>query len=230
MKPRIVIVEDDSTLRRVLTDSFVFEGFEVESLSCARDVFRCLQSTLPDLILLDVMLPDRSGFDVCRTLQDDFHVPIILVTARGATIDKVRGFASGADDYLTKPFEFEELLARVRAVLRRTQPSQEPLILGDVVIDLNERSATRDGQRIHLNHREFEILRLLSARTGGVVSRSEALMRIWGYSDAAVTRLVDQAITRLRRKIEPDPRRPQFIQSVHGEGYCLRRTKTNDRH
>lgn len=225
MKPRIMIVEDDPTLRRVLGDSFLFEGFEVDSAPDAKSALAGVRCVPPDLILLDVMLPDRDGFDLCEALQEQTHVPIIMLTARNDTTDKVRGLVSGADDYLTKPFEFIELLARVRAVLRRSQPPTEPLTLGAVVIDFEARTATCGRQPLELSHREFEILRLLSAHPGRVVSRAEALARIWSYSDAPITRLVDQAMARLRRKIEPDPHHPQYIQSVHGEGYYLRLPK-----
>ena len=168
------------------------------------------------------MLPDRSGFDLFETLHQGGRMPVIFLTARGETADKLRGLGLGADDYVIKPFDLAELLARVHAVLRRARGAVDRLTLGDVVIDFKSQTAVRGGETLHLTHREFELLRFLAARAGRVVHRGELLRGVWGYpDDSASTRSVDHAIARLRRKIEPQSDQPRFIHTVHGDGYSL---------
>ena len=221
MATRILLVEDDAALARVLRDNFTIEGFEVEWVSDGNVAVTVARKFAPDLVLLDVMLPGRDGFDLCGLLREGGRVPIILLTARGQKTDKLKGLNLGADDYVTKPFELEELLARVRAVLRRTSPASEYLTLGTLVVDFQHLSV-RDGTRVlHLTHREFALLRYLAERPGRVVSRLELLRHVWGYPDAPHTRSVDHAVARLRKKIEPDVDHPRFIHTVHGDGYCL---------
>ena len=222
MNPRILVVEDDQLLAKVICDNLSFDGFEVTRAATAHAAVNLLREFGPDLIVLDVMLPDRSGFDVFETLHQGGRTPIIFLTARGETVDRLRGLRLGADDYVIKPFDLAELLARVRVVLRRARGVTDRLTLGDVSIDFKSQTAMRGGQALHLTHREFELLRFLAARAGRVVHRGELLRGVWGYpDDSAATRSVDHAIARLRRKIEPQSDQPRFIHTVHGDGYSL---------
>jgi two-component system, OmpR family, alkaline phosphatase synthesis response regulator PhoP len=221
MKTRILVVEDDQALQRVLHDNLSFEGFQVQCASDAHGALEASNSFSPDLVVLDVMLPDGNGFDLCRNLQRGGRTPVIILTARSMKVDKLRGLALGADDYVTKPFDLEELLARIKVVLRRSRPSLKQLTLGSVTIDFESLRATHGGEDIHLSYREFDVLRYLAERRGRVVSRNELLSQIWSYADLPITRSVDHAIARLRKKIERDPRHPRFIHTVHGDGYCL---------
>ena len=221
MKKRILIVEDDASLARVLRDNLTFDGFDVK---CAADGDTALSEArtfAPDLVVLDVMLPDTNGFDLCGVLRHGGQTPIIMLTARSQKADKLQGLNLGADDYITKPFDLEEFLARVRAVLRRARPAMEQLTLGRVIIDFRARHATRADRTLHLTYREFELLQYLAERQEHVVYRDELLREVWGYPNAPSTRSVDHAIARLRKKIEPDPHHPRFIHTVHGDGYCL---------
>lgn len=221
MKERLLVVEDDAALARVLCDNLAFAGFQVDWAKDGASALQCVRAASPDLILLDIMLPDSSGFELCGALRKG-HTPLVMLSARGQKSDKVRGFELGADDYVTKPFHIEELLARIRAVLRRARPAVERLDLGDVVIDLTRMRATRSGRDFHLTHREFEVLRYLAERERRVVSREELLREIWGYLDSTTTRSVDHAVARIRKKVEADPHRPRYLHTVHGDGYCLR--------
>jgi len=221
MKARILIAEDDLALATVIRDNLVFEGFDVRWITDGGQVVDEVEAFSPDLVMLDISLPGRSGFDVLQDIQRSSAIPVIILTARGQRADKIQGFELGADDYITKPFDLEELLARVHAVLRRSHTGVDRLSVGDIEIDFGRRTATKAGRRLHLTHREFEILRFLASRQGNVVHRDELLRRVWGYQDAPFTRSVDHAIARLRKKIEPDPATPTFIHTVHGDGYCL---------
>ncbi len=221
MRKRILVIEDDAALARVLTDNLVLDGFAVECAADAHTGMDKARDFAPDLIILDVMLPDGNGFDLCAAIRQGGRTPVIMLTARSQKGDKLQGLALGADDYVTKPFDLEELLARIQAVLRRARPAVEQLRLGPVLIDFVALRASRGPRDLHLTHREFEVLRYLAERRGRVVSRNELLSQIWSYAEAPITRLVDHAIARLRKKVEADPRRPRFIQTVHGDGYCL---------
>jgi DNA-binding response OmpR family regulator len=221
MKTRILIVEDDAALARVLRDNFVFDGFDVESVADGNLAIGKAREFAPDLVVLDVMLPGRDGFDLVPLLRRGGQTPVIMLTARGQKADKLRGLDLGADDYVTKPFDLEELLARVRAVLRRAGSAVGQVVLGAVTIDFRAMQAKRGRTTLHLTHREFELLRYLAERQARVVYRDELLREVWGYPDAPSTRSVDHAVARLRKKIEPDPGRPRFIQTVHGDGYQL---------
>jgi DNA-binding response OmpR family regulator len=221
MKKRILVVEDDTSLARVLRDNLTFDGFEVDWVTNGHSALNRCKVAAPDLVVLDIMLPDTNGFDLCGVLRQGRHTPIIILTARGQKADKLRGLNLGADDYITKPFDLEEFLARVRAVLRRTRPSVEGLSLGNVTIDFRAQHAAKGNQAIHLTHREFELLQYLAERQERVVYRNELLREVWGYPDVPSTRSVDHAIARLRKKIESDPHHPRFIHTVHGDGYCL---------
>jgi len=221
VKRRVLIVEDDAALSRVLRDNFAFEGFEVESVADGDLAIALARSFAPDLVVLDVMLPGRNGFELVGLLRQGGRIPIIMLTARGQKADKLRGLDLGADDYVTKPFDLEELLARARAVLRRASGGVDRLVLGPVTIDFSAMEASRGGRPLHLTHREFELLRYLAGHHPRVVHRGELLREVWGYPDTPATRSVDHAVARLRKKIEVDPRNPRFVHTVHGDGYLL---------
>ena len=221
MKKRILVVEDDTSLAWVLRENLVFEGFEVELVADGHLAVTAARDFLPDLVILDVMLPGRDGFDLCGLLRQGGATPIIMLTARGQKADKLKGLRLGADDYVTKPFDVEELMARVHAVLRRARPPVDHVSLGGVTIDFGKMTVTHGRDELHLTHREFELLKYLVERQGRVVHRHELLREIWGYPDAPTTRSVDNAIARLRKKIEPDPARPRFIHTVRGDGYMI---------
>jgi DNA-binding response OmpR family regulator len=221
MKKRILVIEDDAALARVLKDNLVFEGFEVECVADGNLVLPKAKSFAPDLVVLDIMLPGADGFELCGTLRQRGRTPILILTARSQKADKLLGLNLGADDYITKPFDLEEFLARVRAVLRRARPSTDRLTMGAVIIDFVSQTARRGKIDLHLTHREFEILQYLAGRQGHVVHRDELLRELWGYPQTPFTRSVDNAIARLRKKIEPDVHHPRFIHTVHGDGYSL---------
>jgi DNA-binding response OmpR family regulator len=221
MKKRILIVEDDATLARVLSETLTFSGFEVERATNGTAALGQVRAFRPDLILLDIMLPGQDGFDLCGLIRQGGRTPVIMLTARDQKVDKLRGLEVGADDYVTKPFDFDELQARVRAVLRRSRRVFTRLQLGEVTIDLQHFTAVKAHRDIHLTRREFDLLAYLAERQGSTVYRSELLREIWGYPAEPNTRAVDYAIKRLRNKIELDPHNPKYIHTVHGDGYCL---------
>jgi DNA-binding response OmpR family regulator len=227
MKRRVLVVEDDLSLTRVLRDNLKFEGFEVQCVGTGSAAVKITSEWHPDLVLLDVALPDSNGFELCGRLRQRGRA-VIFLTARGQKTDKLLGLNLGADDYVTKPFDLEELVARVHAVLRRSGAGAEGLTLGAVAINFKLQQATRGGRVIHLTHREFDLLRYLAERRDRVVYRDELLREVWGYSDTPITRSVDHAVARLRRKIEVNPHQPKFIHTVHGDGYCLTLDERND--
>jgi DNA-binding response OmpR family regulator len=220
MTKRVLLVEDDAALARVLRDNLTFEGFEVEWAADGNSAIERARAFALDLIVLDVMLPGRNGFELCGLLRQGRNTPIIFLTARSDKADKLIGLNLGADDYVTKPFDLEELLARIRAVLRRARPGLETIELGEVMIDFRLMVARRRTRLVHLTHREFALLRYLAERQGQVVHRDELLREVWRYPDTPATRAVDHAIARLRRKIESNGQ-SQIIHSVRGDGYCL---------
>jgi len=221
MKKRILIVEDDAALARVLADNLTFSGFEVDTIDDGAEVLRRMRAFAPDLVLLDVMLPGIDGFELCGLVRQGGRTPVIMLTARDQKRDKLRGLELGADDYVTKPFDFEELQARIRAVLRRARQMVVRIRLGETLIDFRAFKAMRGRRELRLSRREFDLLSYLAEREGSVVPRSELLREVWGFPDEPSTRAVDYAIRRLRRKIERDPHNPQHIHTVHGDGYCL---------
>jgi two-component system, OmpR family, response regulator VicR len=221
MAKRILVVEDDPVLSRVLRDNLVMEGFDVESAANADDAIARRKACAIDLILLDLMLPGVSGFDLGTALREHGDTPIIILSARGQKADKLRGLTMGADDYVTKPFDMEELIARIHNVLRRRSPLVESITLGEVSVDFRARRAHGAHGEVHLTHREFEILRLLAERRERIVHRDELLREVWGFLGPSATRSVDQAVARLRKKIEPDTHTPRFVLTVHGDGYML---------
>ena len=222
MTARVLVVEDDRLLAKVLSDNLTLDGFEVARAPDANSAVNLAREFVPDLIILDVMLPDRSGFDVFDSLRQGGRTPVIFLTARGQRADKVRGLNLGGDDYITKPFDLEEFLARVHAVLRRARGNVQEIKLGSIVVDLHSRTAMKGRKVLHLTHQEFKLLEYLAARAGRVVYRRELLRAVWEYpDDSANTRSVDYAVARLRKKIEPDPDEPRFIRTAHGSGYSL---------
>ena len=226
MNKRILVVEDDLALMRVISDNLTFAGFDVTSARTADEAIDRLRAIGPDLVLLDVMIPGQDGFALCGLIRQNGRTPVIMLTARDQKADKLRGLALGADDYVTKPFDFEELLARIRAVLRRTRQMIVRIALGPTLIDFAGFKATRGKRDLRLSRREFDLLSYLAEREGQVVPRSELLREVWGFPEEPATRAVDYAIRRLRQKIELDPHHPQYIHTVHGDGYSL----TLDRH
>ncbi|MET0213056.1 MAG: response regulator transcription factor [Vicinamibacterales bacterium] len=225
MPGRILIVEDDNMLAKVIGDNLRFAGYEISAAAEGHEAVARLRTFQPDLVLLDLMLPDRSGFDLCGVLRQGGRTPVVILSARAQKADNLRGLKLGADDYLTKPFDLDELLARIQAVLRRSRRGVDRLVLGAVAIDFNALRAVTGKREVHLTHREFGVLRYLAERHERVVYRDELLREIWGYLDVPpTTRSVDHAIARLRKKIEPDPHRPRFIRTVHGDGYVLNTT------
>jgi DNA-binding response OmpR family regulator len=221
MRKRILLVEDDASLARVVLDNLGFEGFEARCAVDGAAAFSAVAEFRPDLVLLDISLPDADGFELCGPLARRAQSPVIFLTARGQKSDKLRGLNLGADDYVTKPFDLDELIARIHAVLRRTRMVGDSLTLGAVTVDFRTEQALKDGCAIHLTHREFELLRYLAERRDRLVLRDELLRAVWGYADTPLTRSVDHAVARLRKKIEPDPHRPRYIHTAHGDGYCL---------
>ena len=221
MKKRILIVEDDHALARVLADNLRFAGFEVEHVDDGAEVVSRLRATAPDLVLLDVMLPGKDGLGLLGLIRQGGRTPVIMLSARDQQVDKLKGLELGADDYVTKPFDFEELQARIRAVLRRARRLVVQISIGDTIVDFEAFTATRDGLDLRLSRREFDLLLYLAEREGSVVPRSELLREVWGFPEEPSTRAVDYAIRRLRRKIERDPHHPRHIHTVHGDGYSL---------
>ena len=220
--PRILIVDDEPEIVRGLEDNLRFEGYQTLTARNGADALAVAAREAPDLIVLDLMLPVMSGWDVCRALRDrGIDVPIIMLTARGEEADRVRGLELGADDYLAKPFSLRELLARVRAVLRRPGPRQkgEELAFGDVRVRSRGRQVFKAGREVTLTRKEFDLLLYLLAHRGEVITRERLLDEVWGYERFPTTRTVDTHVLRLRRKFEADPEWPQWIVTVHGQGY-----------
>lgn len=221
----ILIVEDDAAMRRGLEDNLEIEGYDVVSASTMRDGRVAAMKRNPDLIILDVMLPDGDGIELCKQLRaEGCNEPIIMVTAKGAEMDKVLALEIGADDYVVKPFSLRELLARIHARLRRSQiqePPQGPVRIGAAEIDFESHRVTREGRLLETSAKEIELLRYLISHRGEVISRDALMVAVWGHESGVVTRTVDNFIVRLRKKLEPDPAHPQFLLTVHGRGYKL---------
>jgi two-component system alkaline phosphatase synthesis response regulator PhoP len=226
MNESVLLIEDEEALRTTLGDRLRREGFHVEE-ACDGHAGLEMGINLPfDLIILDLMLPLRSGFDICRDIrQTGVATPILILTARGDTVDKVIGLKLGADDYVTKPFEAAELLARVEALLRRApaRSRQGLYLFGTLSVDLRRLQVIRDDQPIYLTSREFQLLGYLVEHAGEAVSRADLLGTVWGYDARTFTRTVDVHIASLRQKLETDPRHPELIQTVTGVGYRFRR-------
>jgi two-component system alkaline phosphatase synthesis response regulator PhoP len=220
--PRILIVDDEPEMVRGLEDNLRFEGYQTVAAVDSKRGLALALSEAPDLILLDVMMPGLSGWDVCRELRArGLDTPVIMLTARGAEVDRVQGLELGADDYITKPFSVRELMARIRAVLRRPGPRRkaEALAFGDVRVHLRARQAFKGGREVRLTRKEFDLLRYLVEHPGEIITRDRLLDEVWGYDRFPTTRTVDTHILRLRQKFEDDPERPAHILTAHGQGY-----------
>lgn len=220
---RILIIEDDEAMLAALRLGFEHEGYSVLTSSDGSTGMHLASEKECDIIILDIMLPKISGLDVCQRLRRSGNkTPLIMLTARGQEIDKVVGLRSGADDYLTKPFSFLELLARVEAVLRRSSPPAKELgsySFGDVELDFKSLGARKGGKALALSAREYRILSYLIQRRGEVVTRDQLLDAVWGYENFPMTRTVDTHLAKLRQKIEDDPGEPRYIVTVHRVGY-----------
>jgi two-component system, OmpR family, alkaline phosphatase synthesis response regulator PhoP len=228
MRGRILLVEDEANLRRTLSDLLKSDGYTVESSGDGLEAQELAMLQPFDLIILDVMLPSRNGFDVCRHLRKHgVNTPILMLTARSELNNKVQGFKSGTDDYLTKPFDTPELQARVEALLRRssvgTPVELKSYDFDGIHVDFSKSSVTKHGRSTALGERECRLLRYLIERKGSVLSRDELLQEVWGYKSIPLTRTVDVHIAWLRQKIEDDPKNPQYIVTVHGQGYRFSR-------
>ncbi len=221
--PKVLIVEDDQAMAVALRDGFTYEGYAVQVARDGSAGLRMASEKGLDLVILDVMLPRLSGLDVCRQLRSSGNsTPIIMLTARGQEIDKVLGLKTGADDYVTKPFSFLELMARVEAVLRRTTKaadSVESVCFGDVELNFRNFEAKKAGRTLELSPREFKMMRYFVEHRGEVVTRDQLLDAVWGYDGLPLTRTVDMHIAKLRQKIEDTPGDPRYIITVHRVGY-----------
>ena len=220
---KILIVEDEPNMVAGLRDNFEFEGYQVITASDGVSGLERALHDSPDLVLLDVMMPRMSGLDVCKQLKlKRPSVPVIMLTARGQEVDKVVGLELGADDYVTKPFSIRELLARVKAVLRRSaapKKEQEEYAFGDVEVNLRSCQVARKGKALDVSSKEFELLKYFLCHAGEALSRDRLLEDVWGYDRFPSTRTVDAHIVRLRQKLEPKPDEPRFILTIHGTGY-----------
>lgn len=219
----ILAIEDDPAILRGLADNLRFESYQVLTAADGETGYALIRDKQPDLIILDLMLPKMSGYEICRKVRaGGIQTPILMLTARGEEADRVLGLDLGADDYMAKPFSIRELLARVRALLRRSQPAKtlpDELRFDDVAVDFRSWEARKAGQPLEMTRKEFGILRFLASRAGEVVSRDELLNEVWGYENYPTTRTVDNHIAGLRAKIEADAAEPRHLRTVHGVGY-----------
>ncbi|WP_242908274.1 response regulator transcription factor [Actinomadura terrae] len=223
--PRVLLVEDEPTIARAVVDRLVAEGFAVDVAADGPAAVDMARACEPDLIVLDVMLPGFDGLEVCRRVQAERSVPVLMLTARDDETDLLVGLAVGADDYVTKPFSMRELVARIRALLRRVQrpapdaasaPHPPVLRIGPLEVDARARRVRRDGREVHLTPTEFDLLACLARNRGAVLTRAVLLEQVWDWADASGTRVVDSHVKALRRKLGPD-----LIRTVHGVGYSL---------
>ncbi|HYO86326.1 MAG TPA: MtrAB system response regulator MtrA [Dermatophilaceae bacterium] len=220
MKTRVLVVDDDLALAEMLEIVLRTEGFDVVKCDEGTTAVAVFRESRPDLVLLDIMLPGLDGIEVCKRIRAESGVPIVMLTARTDTVDVVVGLGAGADDYILKPFKAQELIARVRARLRRTDDDEpERLTIGDLVIDVAGHSVRRDSQPLALTPLEFDLLVALARRPWQVFSREVLLEQVWGYRHAGDTRLVNVHVQRLRSKVEKDPEHPEIVVTVRGVGY-----------
>lgn len=225
---RILVIEDDDSIRTGLVDTLESKGHQVRAAARGREGVRLFGEEVPELVILDLMLPDLGGFEVCRQLKTPAHpdIPVIILTARGDELDRVRGLELGADDYVTKPFSLMELLARINAVLRRSkrggagQGDTQELLFGSLRIDFLRHEAYKGGVRLELSDKAFAVLRVFARHRGEVVSREQLLEEAWGARELN-TRTVDNHVVKIRKQIEDDPNAPRFLITVHGVGYKL---------
>jgi len=222
----VLLVDDEKTLVKALTFNLEKEGFRVEPAYDGREALEKVFELKPDIVVLDLMLPEVDGFEVCRQIRKKLDLPIIMLTARSEDIDKVLGLELGADDYLTKPFNSRELVARIKAILRRStaweEESKKQIQIGKLEIDLLQHRVRVDGREINLTSKEFSLLSYLAANAGNVYSREQLLEQVWGYDYYGDVRTVDVHIRHIREKIEKDPANPEIIVTVWGTGYKIR--------
>jgi DNA-binding response OmpR family regulator len=224
---KILIIEDDLAILRGLKDNLEYESYEVTTATDGEKGYCFIREKKPDLVILDLMLPKMSGYELCRKIRAEGNTtPILMLTARGEEVDRILGLDLGADDYVTKPFSVPELLARIRALFRRVHLSKsgglpDTLEFGDVLIDFKRFETKKAGSALDLSRKEYGVLRLLAAKTGEVVSRDELLDEVWGYNQFPTTRTVDNHVALLRSKLEDDPADPKYLITVHGVGYKL---------
>ncbi len=221
MKPHILVVEDEAAISEPLAESLERDGFTTEVAASIAEANRCFHAKIPDLVLLDLMLPDGDGRDLCRELRKESDVPIVMLTARGEEMDKVVSLELGADDYVVKPFSARELVARIRAILRRGHGPQRkaPLDVGAIHLDPGARTVTKDGSNIELTPREFDLLHLLMQNAGNVVRREEIMDEVWDAHWFGPTKTLDVHISWLRKKLEEDASTPRYITTVRGVGF-----------
>jgi DNA-binding response OmpR family regulator len=223
---RILIVEDDDRIRETTRILLEDEGYVVDEAVTGEEGLSLLDAAALDCVLLDLLLPGRDGFDICRSIRKVSQVPVIMLTARTDTYDVVAGLEAGADDYVTKPFEPKELAARIRAQVRRSrarQPDAEPVEIRDLSINLVDGTVHRGGEELYLTRTEFQLLSTMAAHPGRIFSREDLLTEVWGYDDLPESKVVDMHIYRLRMKVEPDPARPKYVMTVRGRGYRVSR-------
>ena len=221
---KILVVDDEENIQELLKFNLENNGYKVLCADNGIDALKIAREEIPHLILLDLMLPKMDGYDVCKEIRKDnsiSNMPIIMLTAKGEELDKILGLELGADDYLTKPFSVRELIARVKAILRRTkiQHSDKIFSFGDIIIDFLKHEVTKDNERVELTLKEFELLEILIRNRGRVMTRDFLLDKIWGYEYVGETRTVDVHIRHLRQKIEEDDKNPKFVETVRGIGY-----------
>jgi two-component system alkaline phosphatase synthesis response regulator PhoP len=219
---KILIVEDEADMLNGLRDNFEYEGYHVLAARDGEEGLRRASADKPDLVILDVMLPKMSGLEVCKKLRTRSRVPILMLTARGQEIDKVAGLEVGADDYVTKPFSIRELLARVKALLRRSDPGRQPIesfSFGSITVDFKTHRATRHGKALDFSTKELDLLRYFILHRGESLTRDRLLEDVWGYENYPTTRTVDTHVMKLRQKVEEDAAHPRFILTLHGTGY-----------
>lgn len=226
MGERILLIEDEASIAESVAYSLRSEGFRVEIACDGLAGLSSLRAFSPDLVILDLMLPKLNGLDLCRTVRKESNVPIIMLTAKTEEVDRIVGLELGADDYVAKPFSMRELIARVRAVLRRTESLQEEdaganLRLGAIEMDVGRRRVTVDGHLVHLPLKQFELLRLLMVNKDKVMSREELFKRVWDTDTACDTSSLDVHVRWLREKVEPDPGHPRYIRTIRGVGYKI---------
>ncbi|MEV4218288.1 response regulator transcription factor [Nonomuraea sp. NPDC049725] len=218
---RLLVVDDEATVRELLAATLRFAGFRVTSVATGTEAVAAADAEPPDLVLLDVMLPDMDGFEVVRRLRERRPVPVLFLTARDRQADKVTGLSLGADDYVTKPFDLEELIARIRAILRRTSGHHAGVLkVGALTLDADGHQVTREGRPVRVSPTEFRLLRYLMENAGRVVSKAQILDRVWRYDFGGDASIVDTYISYLRRKV--DAGEPKLIHTVHGVGYVMR--------
>ena len=230
MKTRILIVEDEKNIADIIRCKLEKEGYETDTAADGEEALRKVTSFQPDLMLLDLMLPRMDGFQVCRKVREHHGFPILMLTAKEEEVDKVLGLEMGADDYITKPFGMRELLARIKANLRRIGPGEgvgndERIISGDLTIDLGKYEVKKADTVIELTIREFELLRFLALQPEHVFTRDQLLKEVWGYEDYGDIRTVDVTVRRLREKVEDNASNPRFIMTKRGVGYFFRGTQ-----